>query len=195
MELVKYDAACRALTEARAVDEVKDILNKAIAIRLYARQAKNRQLEADAFEIRLRAERRVGEMMAAQPKDKGGHAGLYENPACDRPASLADAGIDKNLANRARKLQALPADQFERVVAEGREAVETAVRKAAGVDLEPSIEDEIDPESYRTAFLLRADQAATFAVYSGPISEEVVEAARTATRAWGCLLKQLEARQ
>jgi hypothetical protein len=30
------------------------------------------------------------------------------------------------------------------------------------------IEDEVDPENYRTAFLLRADQAVRFASYFGP---------------------------
>jgi hypothetical protein len=84
--------------------------NKAIAIRAYARQAKNKSLEADAFEIRLRAERRLGGMMAAQPKAKPPGNNQYvdrimEKP--DAPVSLADAGIDKNLAHRARRLNAL----------------------------------------------------------------------------------------
>lgn len=130
-ELVRYDAACRALAEAKAVDEVKNVRDQAMAMRLYARQAKNRQLEADAFEIRLRAERRVGEMMAAQPKATGGDA-MRVARDIQKPehiVTLSDAGIDKNLANRARKLHALEADEFERVITEGREAVERGVER------------------------------------------------------------------
>jgi len=64
--LQRYDAACRALAEAKSVDEVKDIRNQAEAMRAYAKQAKNKQLEIDASEVRFRAERRIGELMAAQ---------------------------------------------------------------------------------------------------------------------------------
>ena len=89
--LIKCDAACRALAAAVTVDEVKDVRNVAMAMSLYARQAKNKDLEADAFEIRVRAERRLGEMMAEQRDTVGfarnragpgrGKAGLPANPA------------------------------------------------------------------------------------------------------------------
>jgi hypothetical protein len=108
ISLVRYDAACRALANARSVDEVKDIRDKAIAIKAYAKQAKNKNLEADAFEIRKRAERRLGEMMEAQRKagelDVGGRG---QNRVRQKP-SLLDAGIDKNLADRARRVHAMP---------------------------------------------------------------------------------------
>ena len=65
LELVKYDAACRAIAEARSVDEAKDIRDFALALQAYARQANNRELEDNARCIRLRATRRVGELMGA----------------------------------------------------------------------------------------------------------------------------------
>jgi len=60
----------RAVAEAKAVDEVKEIINVSAAMAAYARQAKNRQMEADAFEIRLRAERRIGEMLEAGKEER-----------------------------------------------------------------------------------------------------------------------------
>lgn len=128
-ELVKYEAACRALYEAKSVDEVKDLRDKASAMKAYARQAKNKQLEIDAAEIRMRAERRLGELMEYQRQTvglaKGGKpyqdTGSEKNPVAP---TLADAGIDKNLADRARKMAAVPEEKFEAALGEWREKVQ-----------------------------------------------------------------------
>lgn len=117
-ELVKYDAACRAIADAKAVDEVKSVMDKSIALQLYARQAKNRGLEIDAAEIRMRAERRLGEMITTQKTTVGlnkgaagggkkeGPRGAYVEPRDTLP-KLADVGIDKRLSSRAQKIAAV----------------------------------------------------------------------------------------
>lgn len=134
--LIKYEAACHALAEAKAVDEVKDIRDKADAMRIYAMQAKNKSLEIDAAEIRIRAERRLGEMIAAQKANEGlnsGRAGrspiaVDSNDRDTRP-TLSDVGVSKDLSSRAQKLAAVPSDEFEAEVGAWRERVQEEGRR------------------------------------------------------------------
>lgn len=132
-ELIKYNAACKAIAEAKAVDEVKEIRDQAEAMRVYARQAKNRSLEMDAAEIRIRAERRLGEMIAAQKATvglaKGSPGNQYTGPVpkknrSNSPPTLADAGIDKKLSSRAQKVAALSASVFEGRIKDWRKEIE-----------------------------------------------------------------------
>ncbi len=154
--LVKYDAARRALAAARGVDEAKDIHDKAEAMRVYARQAKDRQLEVDAAEIRIRAERRLGELIRAQKETMGlatggqpyhptgprkvqQYQGLPTGPRkvpVGEPPTLAEVGISKNLSSRAQKLAAVPEDKFEELVGEWR-GKSTASDSRIAVSLTP----------------------------------------------------------
>jgi hypothetical protein len=52
--------------------------------------------------------------------------GIPENPVEIRP-TLKDAGIDKNLAERARKLQRKTDDEFEKTIAKGRDEIERVI--------------------------------------------------------------------
>jgi len=106
-----------------------------VAIRAYAIQAKNRQLEADAAEIRLRAERRLGELLREQKATVGFNRGAaaggrkessrgpYVEPR-DTSATLVDIGIDKKLSSRAQKLAAIPDEGFQSMLEEWRRGVE-----------------------------------------------------------------------
>jgi hypothetical protein len=64
-QLQFYDAGCRAIEQARGVDEVKSIADKSTAVRAYARQVHNFKLEADAWVIRNRAYAKMGRLMGA----------------------------------------------------------------------------------------------------------------------------------
>src|ERR1700687_3982709 len=71
--LAKIDVARRALAEARSVADVKDIRDKAAAIRSYYQRQRDGSLEArnHAAELVVRAERKLGELLADQVKHKG----------------------------------------------------------------------------------------------------------------------------
>jgi hypothetical protein len=123
-QLVKYEAAKFALSECVRVDEVKDIRDKSAAIAAAARIAKDKQLEIDASEIRIRAERRLGEMLIEQKNgeglNKGGNPKLQPVGGDDRLPTLAAIGISKDLSSRAQSLAAIPADDFEVTLDEHR---------------------------------------------------------------------------
>ncbi len=201
--LVKYDAACKALAEAKAVDEAKEIRDVAMAMRIYAKQAKNRKLEVQAGDIRIRAERRIGQLMKAQKETvglaKGGQphqrknsTGVSKTPV---EPTLNDAGIDKNLAKRARKLAAVPEDEFEAELSGLRERVSKETKRvttklaARGKRELANVGEEAGAEA---AFLIRAEAAAEFAFYSGPITKDVVRLARRANAAWHALAEALD---
>ncbi|MCZ6606570.1 MAG: MT-A70 family methyltransferase [Alphaproteobacteria bacterium] len=127
--LTKYDVACAALAAAKNTDEVLHLRDTAEGMRAYAHQAKNRTLELDAAEIRLRAERRLGEMIQAQKATVGlnvgkrGDRGPRAAPRSDARPTLNDVGISKKLSSTAQKLAALPVDDFEAMIARWRDQI------------------------------------------------------------------------
>jgi N6-adenosine-specific RNA methylase IME4 len=131
--ILKYDAACRAIAEAKAVDEVKDIRNKADALRLYWRQAKNREAEISMAEIRFRAERRIGEikkdLRASGELHEGGRP--VKTSASDAAVSkikLSDMDIDEHSSRRCEQLANIEPNSFDRLVARWRELQEKSAK-------------------------------------------------------------------
>lgn len=124
-ELAIYDRMCSAIAECHRVDEVKDLRDKAMALEMYAKQAKNTDAERRACEIRLRAEARTGELLKALARATpqtagvaGGHAKAgTSNDATCQPSpyaeTLARTGISRQTAHRYEALANVPKDVFE----------------------------------------------------------------------------------
>jgi N6-adenosine-specific RNA methylase IME4 len=125
-DLIRYDAACKALAAAKRVDDVKSIKDKAEAMRQYARQIKNPQLEADAWEIRKRAEARLGELTRVMDKAAGrpGQKILPAGGKNSKAAVLKSNGISTSAANRYEQFSKLSEREQERRIARGRAAIE-----------------------------------------------------------------------
>jgi hypothetical protein len=129
--LTRYEVARAALAEARRVDEVKTIRDKAVALAEYARQAKDTAMLRDATEIRLRAEHRAGELLAAMPKaigarGSGSNQHQVQSPVATAPESqtLDELGVTKTQSSKWQKLAALPPEKFEIRVAHAKARVE-----------------------------------------------------------------------
>jgi len=125
--LLRYDAACRSLAEAVDLDEVRLMRDQADALRAAARIAKNKEPEVQFAEIRLRAERRLGEIIKDQKAAEGLNQGdlrrgCQMEPRDERPR-LEDLGVDKKLSSRAQKLAAIPLEKFEAMLGMWRERV------------------------------------------------------------------------
>lgn len=119
-----YDQAKSALAQCYKVDEVKDIRDKAVAMQVYAQQAKDRELIDYATEIRLRAERRAGELLKKIEKSKGGGEpgvgrrgkNAVTNSNRISPSKLSDLGVTKRQSSKWQKLADLGEAQFEQRV-------------------------------------------------------------------------------
>src|SRR4051794_39972439 len=105
-ECARFRAEC-AWLEARRAERIRD---RGKALAAGAKIANNKQLEIDATEIRIRAEHRLGQMLAEQKRTvglaKGGQpyqaTGSAKEPV--ETPTLADSGIEKKLSMRAQKL-------------------------------------------------------------------------------------------
>lgn len=121
-QLVRYEQARSALAEARSVDEVKDIRDKAEAMRAYARMANDTQLESDATELRLRAERRLGQMLDAE-KQAGRLGKGIRKCTNEEHLTLEDVGIDRKLSARSQKIGGIGEQAFEAMVESMRDRI------------------------------------------------------------------------
>lgn len=142
--LVKYEAMCSAIDAAYRVDEVKDVRDKALALEHYARQAKNVEAERQACEIRLRAERKAGQLTAKIDKLQGRRLLSAEEKSATKLAVLKQNGITPKQAAQWEKLGAIPQAEFNSALKEADRPTTAGIIRATA---EPTKPDPVSKEA------------------------------------------------
>ena len=194
--------AGQRLLDARNSAEVLEAKHIAESALHYAKltRAAN-ETHADCLRIITRAEIRMADEIDAGQVG-GSIAGRGRPSKMSEAPTFSNLGIRRDQVHEWRQVRDAGPEVVEQAIrgaiAEGRAPTKADISRhvRGGAIDEPGIEDEIDgedPENYRTALLLRIDQARRFAVYSGPpVTQEIVTAARAVAVAWNKLAQQLE---
>ena len=131
--LARISEAMTALAAAKTLDDVLQIRDQAEALRVYIKAASD-SLEAAnaAAEIKLRAERKAGEMLEQTTGGKGGDRKSSNSVLLDGLDSL---GIDKMQSSRWQRESRVAAEDFEAYLRDcqkqGREVTQAGLLKLA----------------------------------------------------------------
>lgn len=111
--LTQFNVARLAIAKATTIDEIKDIRDKAEALRLYAQQRdQSLEMQNQCAVIKLRAERKAGELIKMLEKNKGGRPAK----TCidvKQVSSFSDLGITRNQAHRWQQEASVSEKEFE----------------------------------------------------------------------------------
>jgi activator of HSP90 ATPase len=112
--LAKINLAVKALTEAKDLQSVKDVRDKAVALKAYASQKTGaEETILIAQELITRAERKMGEFLDVTIKQGGKRVKLPDEEVGN---TLATMGISYNQSSKYQKLAEIPDKQFEEIL-------------------------------------------------------------------------------
>lgn len=154
----RWDAVRAELAVCARVDEAKDIRDKAMALEAYYRLARDYDAEREAANVRLRAERCVGELLKdlarTSPSEAGSQGGRGNEKSASRDATgfapspyaeaLAGQGMSRQVAARFQALANIPEETFEAALAGPDKPSTAAILKHANARkavLEPKVSD------------------------------------------------------
>lgn len=115
-----YFKARELLERAVKVDEAKEIRNRAEAFRAYAVKARNREMEALAAELRMRAERKAGQILtaaAASGERADGNGRPISVPGREHLMTLEALGVTRKQSSEWQRVGALSEEAFEKRIA------------------------------------------------------------------------------
>ena len=121
-DLVLLTNAQRALTEASTIDDVRELRARAAAVKTYAQKAQlGKQLVIDAAALRIRAERRLGQMLQKTSLANSAPGNQYtgsDGKRFPKVVQLKDLGITKRESSRSQRIAEVPGPAFEMYLAE-----------------------------------------------------------------------------
>ena len=134
--LAHYDRARGILQRALESSRVEMVLasrDELGHIKLHARQVRDRDLLADAFEFQMRVERRLGVLLieaeaAGQLRRRGQRSAIN---ALEGPARLSEIGVDARLSAKAKRSAVLDDASFETAISEVRATIAAGRTKLA----------------------------------------------------------------
>lgn len=122
--LVAYDRMCAALAEASKLQDVIALRGNLEHVKLHARQIQDRELLANAIEVQMRAERKLG-LMLAQLKQEGviaeGRRPKKDLVPDAQRVTLEEIAVDRPLSAKAQRAAAMDAEIFEGAIAAARD--------------------------------------------------------------------------
>lgn len=129
--IATYDAMVRAIRECHDIDMAAQMQSQAAALAVYHAQARDSESENLMREIRIRAQRRAGqilEQMKADGTRRKQHV-VARNADPSAPPTLAALGITGKESSNWQALAKVPEEKFEQHLSDAREAGKPAVMR------------------------------------------------------------------
>jgi N6-adenosine-specific RNA methylase IME4 len=109
--VITVDDALRALAEVRTPEQMIGLANTAETLRRYAQRARlGMAAQNRCAELRLRAERKLGEFLATTSRLRGRPKSIPQGKPLPR---LFELGVTPKISHRAQRISAIPTVEFE----------------------------------------------------------------------------------
>jgi N6-adenosine-specific RNA methylase IME4 len=137
-ELALLEQAQAAIEEATTVKSAKEIRDRAEALEVYAKRVEyGGILQKRCTEIKLRAERKAGELLREVVR-RGGDRRSKVTPDDHAPPTLTDLGVSKNESAKWQRIASMPETEFEEAVSEANSETEL-LRKAKALEQQAEV--------------------------------------------------------
>jgi len=128
--LPAYEAMRHAVARCATIDEAAEIRDKAAALAAYARLRDDAELEVWTQEIKLRACRRIGELVRELDSFERTRTDLHDSAVVQKTAAIADARLNLRTAQRYQELAGPRGDDLQAAGSAAAESYFTDARAA-----------------------------------------------------------------